>query len=639
MSGIKKVFITLLCMVGVLAIGAGIYFFVDKNRKERFEEERQVRVEEISASTDQIKLEIEEISNHSQEEIQKYIEEKAYVEDVTAELQELSEIHDTWNIISDDEIAVIVDGIDNSSNKDENSVSGNSIMIGSTDEDNSGSGYGKVSDNSLEDEVGENNGDTHNEEGSVSDNAIDNKESSDSEPENNEKDMPDDSISGNKLENEDSSIEENSKQDEKSDNEDASEEDKEGEDGEADEESVNEEGSDGEAEHKLVDHSLAERQLLRSSYDETMLWIEADDNVLADADMTEFEGKKIACLGDSITEACTRTEPDKIPIAYPTRLREVLQAADVTNLGIGGASLGRYWYMPFCDRYQEIPEDTDIIFVMGGTNDGFCLTEDLIGNIEDREPNTLYGDVNDLMSGLKNDYPNAEIVFMTPLPNVTHDILRKEREGLLPQTVVVNCILELANEYGFEIIDLYNSNFFDSHDSNLLAEYLPDGTHPNPDGYNLLARHIAAELIRLHDQEEGIKAEEDEMDPADTDQLEEDSIENDADNDESSEADDDTNDETESEDDESEDVSDSKDKNKEGTKTEIYSRDDVNESSSDNTDDSSKEDENKDSKKDKSDDKDKSDTSKESNNEKNDKDSSKTSPSGKKTEIYGRDED
>lgn len=581
MSGFKKFLITLFCMVLVLAIGAGIYFFVDKNRKERFEEERQVRVEEISASTDQIKLEIEEISNHSQEEIQKYIEEKAYVEDTTAELQDLSQIHDTWNIISDDEIAVMVDGIENSSKDDENSVSGNSIA-GGADVDDSENGQETVSGNSMDGESKINIDDYQEGEWSVSDNSLGFSKISEDEAENNEKDQPADSVSENKLDSDDSSIDSKLSEDEKesegekTESEDASEGAEDGEE-KSDEELQSEDSADEETEHKLVDHSLAERQLLRSSYDETMLWIEADDNVLADADMTEFEGKKIACLGDSITEACTRTEPDKIPIAYPTKLREVLQASEVTNLGIGGASLGRYWYMPFCDRYQEIPEDTDIIFVMGGTNDGFCLTEDLIGNIEDREPNTLYGDVNDLMSGLKNDYPNAEIVFMTPLPNVTHDILRKEREGLLPQTVVVNCILELANEYGFEIIDLYNSNFFDSHDSNLLAEYLPDGTHPNPDGYNLLARHIAAELIRLHEQEEGIKTEEDEMDPADNDSNLEDADEESDDRESEDESDSGESEESDNENVEDEaDVNSNKPESEKETdsKSVFYSRDD-----------------------------------------------------------------
>lgn len=581
MRGFKKFLITLFCMVLVLAIGAGIYFFVDNNRKERFEEERQVRVEEISASTDQIKLEIEEISNHSQEEIQKYIEEKAYVEDTTAELQDLSQIHDTWNIISDDEIAVMVDGIENSSKDDENSVSGNSIA-GGADVDDSENGQETVSGNSMDGESKINIDDYQDGEWSVSDNSLGFSKISEDEAENNEKDQPADSVSENKLDSDDSSIDSKETEDEKESEDkkagsgDVSEGDEDGGE-EPDEELQDENSSDEETEHKLVDHSLAERQLLRSSYDETMLWIEADDNVLADADMTEFEGKKIACLGDSITEACTRTEPDKIPIAYPTRLREVLQASEVTNLGIGGASLGRYWYMPFCDRYQEIPEDTDIIFVMGGTNDGFCLTEDLIGNIEDREPNTLYGDVNDLMSGLKNDYPNAEIVFMTPLPNVTHDILRKEREGLLPQTVVVNCILELANEYGFEIIDLYNSNFFDSHDSNLLAEYLPDGTHPNPDGYNLLARHIAAELIRLHEQEEGIKTEEDEMDPADNDSNLEDADEESDDRESEDESDSGESEESDNENVEDEaDVNSNKPESEKETdsKSVFYSRDD-----------------------------------------------------------------
>ena len=188
--------------------------------------------------------------------------------------------------------------------------------------------------------------------------------------------------------------------------------------------------------------------------------------------------------------------------AYPARLQEWLGTKDVTNLGIGGSSIGRYWENAFVDRYQAIPEGTELILVMGGTNDGFCVTNEDFGSMENREPNTFYGDLDELMRDLKTDYPDAMIIFMTPLPNVLHDVLRKERDYLLPQSTIVNAIKQLAVEHEYPVIDLYNSNILDSHDAAVIFNYMPDGVHCNQAGYDILAQHIAAEVIQIYAQQE-----------------------------------------------------------------------------------------------------------------------------------------
>lgn len=249
----------------------------------------------------------------------------------------------------------------------------------------------------------------------------------------------------------------------------------------------------------LVRPTLRERRLEQSSYMETVEWNEADQAVIGQSTL-DFSDKKIACLGDSITQAANlENMEDYQQYSYPMKLAEVLGAKEVVNLGIGGSSLGRYWQDAFVERYMEIPEDTDLILVMGGTNDGFCLHKENVGNFEERLPRTLIGDLDELMWGLKENYPDAEVVFLTPLPNVLHDILRKERPELMSQRVIVDSMIALAKEYEFDVIDLYDSNLLDSHDAAVISNYMPDGVHCNPDGYQILAEHIAADLIRLQD--------------------------------------------------------------------------------------------------------------------------------------------
>lgn len=245
--------------------------------------------------------------------------------------------------------------------------------------------------------------------------------------------------------------------------------------------------------------SLQEKRKIRGSYMETRMQNELDQEIIAGG-RVDFSDVSIACLGDSITEAANLSDKeDYKQYSYPTRLGELLGAESVTNLGIGGSSIGRYWDNAFVDRYREIPQDTDLILVMGGTNDGFCMNQEELGTMEERKARTFIGDLDELLKGLKEDYPDAEVVLVTPLPNVLHDILRKERDYLLPQSIIVNAMKTLAGEYGIPVIDLYNSNILDTHDAAVIYNYMPDGVHCNESGYTLLAEHLAAELIRMYE--------------------------------------------------------------------------------------------------------------------------------------------
>ncbi|NBJ91758.1 SGNH/GDSL hydrolase family protein [Parablautia muri] len=257
-------------------------------------------------------------------------------------------------------------------------------------------------------------------------------------------------------------------------------------------------------------NSLLEKRKIRGSYIETQMQKNIDEEIIENNEI-DFSDISIACLGDSITEASNLDSmEDYQQYAYPTKLKEILDAESITNLGIGGSSIGRYWDKAFVDRYREIPKDTDLIIVMGGTNDGFCLSQEEFGTMEERAENTFIGDLDELMRGLKEDYPEATIVFSTPLPNVLHDVLRKERDYLLPQVVIVNAIKKLAQEHEIPVIDLYNSNILDTHDAAVIYNYMPDGVHCNPAGYSLLAEHFAAELIKLYEDETAMEEDADE---------------------------------------------------------------------------------------------------------------------------------
>ena len=247
--------------------------------------------------------------------------------------------------------------------------------------------------------------------------------------------------------------------------------------------------------------TLEARRNIRSSYAETEQ-MNGKDRYIISSSSYDFSNKKIACLGDSITEGSNLDKMENYKqYSYPSVLKNILGAEEVYNLGIGGSSYGRYWDKPFVERYKEIPADTDIILVMGGTNDGFAASEKELGSLSEKKPATFYGDVDELMRGLKENYPEAKIIFATPLPNILHDYLRKQRNYLLPQATFANAVKELAAQYDIDVIDLYNSNLLDTHDAQVISTYMPDGVHGNPAGYQVLAEHMASQVIWIMEEE------------------------------------------------------------------------------------------------------------------------------------------
>lgn len=209
---------------------------------------------------------------------------------------------------------------------------------------------------------------------------------------------------------------------------------------------------------------------------------------------------RIACLGDSITEGMGVDDPDNLWVNVLARDELALS---VQNLGISGTTIAEppeedYRPWAYVNRYWEIEPDTDLIIVFGGTNDyGHDVP---LGSEDDTDPQTFFGALNSLVAGLFADYPEAQLLFLTPL--------QRDDEMLgSPTTTPYNyagvtmedycgAIKTVCGKNGIEVLDLYNLDGMRLSDPTF-TDYFDDGLHPNDAGSTFLGQAVLQKLYEM----------------------------------------------------------------------------------------------------------------------------------------------
>ena len=163
---------------------------------------------------------------------------------------------------------------------------------------------------------------------------------------------------------------------------------------------------------------------------------------------------------------------------------------------------------PMVDRFGNIPKDTDIIIVFGSTND--CLFENQweFGHIEyDKRmtKGTFCGDFDEMLGGIMYSYvlhgeKNVKLLVVAPPATVLNTSAREKDPGVIEQAKFIDAIFQIAPSYKFEVIDMYNTNFLNSHDEKVKQEFITDGIHPNEKGYYMIAEHLASQIIQRCEQ-------------------------------------------------------------------------------------------------------------------------------------------
>lgn len=177
--------------------------------------------------------------------------------------------------------------------------------------------------------------------------------------------------------------------------------------------------------------------------------------------------KKIVALGDSITYG--------YPFSQEASWVEALKQSTkwlVFNSGIPGDTL-----MDMADRLERdvLRYEPQVVIVMGGTNDiyqGFSRPQ-------------MEGFFLRIMENLKEAGIERWLGLPLPVTDGIERALQQWREWLLTY----------ARKEGIKVID-FHQDFLDDQ-GNIKEELLPDGCHPNLQGYKIMGQRICNFIIDL----------------------------------------------------------------------------------------------------------------------------------------------
>ncbi len=218
----------------------------------------------------------------------------------------------------------------------------------------------------------------------------------------------------------------------------------------------------------------------------------------------ELKGLRINFLGDSITAGIGASSKDNI---YHAVLAKEAGLAQARNYGISGTRIAMQKgtenrpkddYVDinsFCERFDKMDDDADVVVVFGGTND-YGHGDAPLGSFGDRTPDTFYGACHYLFSGLIRKYLGKPIVIMTPLHRISE---LKIPECKMPGDygnlkVYTNIIREVAEYYSLPILDLFSTSGLQPEVKEIQEEYIPDGLHPNDKGNAVIAHKLRSFL-------------------------------------------------------------------------------------------------------------------------------------------------
>ncbi len=211
----------------------------------------------------------------------------------------------------------------------------------------------------------------------------------------------------------------------------------------------------------------------------------------------ELTNKKIACLGDSITEGSAANETHN----YVYHLQK-MSGAEVLNFGVAATRIATRliphetpsWNDSFLLRAERMTDEYDVILIFGGTNDYARANPTPLGDLSSTDEHTFYGALKILYNKVISAHPETVVVAVTPLHREKEKNYGLEGLELLDY---VNAVREVASLYSIPVIDLWNNSGIQAQNLEIMGLYLSDGLHPTERGAKRIAERIYAFLKTL----------------------------------------------------------------------------------------------------------------------------------------------
>ncbi len=211
----------------------------------------------------------------------------------------------------------------------------------------------------------------------------------------------------------------------------------------------------------------------------------------------ELKDKKIACLGDSITEGSDTYESHN----YVYHLQG-MTGAEVLNFGVAATRIATRliphetpsWNESFLVRAERMTGKYDVILIFGGTNDYAKANPTPLGDITSNDEHTFYGALKILYDKIIEAHPESVVVAVTPLHREQEKGYGLEGLELLDY---VKAVREVASMYSIPVIDLWNTSGIQAQNLKVMKEYLVDGLHPTEKGAKRIADRIYGFLRSL----------------------------------------------------------------------------------------------------------------------------------------------
>ena len=207
-----------------------------------------------------------------------------------------------------------------------------------------------------------------------------------------------------------------------------------------------------------------------------------------------FNGKTLVAFGDSITHGVS--SPNLQPAGENKYISLFCNYVGCTlnNQAVSGACItnGMVQITSIHDKILSFTGNADIIWIAGGIND--WQTQALIGTYNDTGNTTLYGALKEICSFLKTNYPDAVVIFITPIPTTSTTTFGKQHPDNL--NLYRKAIQEIAAVNGFNVIngaDLGLPDEMTSYGNAMFDD--SDRVHPTIAGHALYARSLTGKLL------------------------------------------------------------------------------------------------------------------------------------------------